>query len=54
MKPFTMQELKKYDAQLSVRYGYLLMKQLEFERRQRNKALRLARKNEKQANLWVV
>lgn len=50
----SLEEIEHYQAKINARAGYLHMKQLEFEQRQRNKALRLARKNKAQAEKWIL
>lgn len=47
-------EPDQLEEQLRLRYGYLAIREMEFERRLRNKAIRLSRKHKKQADSWVI
>lgn len=45
---------EEYEERIGLRYAWLSVDQMEFERKQRLKLIRLSRKTKKQADSWVI
>lgn len=45
---------EEYEERIGLRYAWLAVDQMEFERKQRLKLIRLSRKTKKQADSWVI
>jgi len=45
---------EEVDEQIRLRLSRLMIKEMEFDRKMRDKAIRLSRKREKQVDSWVI
>ncbi len=45
---------EEVDEQIRLRLGFLMIKEMEFDHKMRDKAIRLSRRRRKQVDSWVI